>query len=458
MTLSLNPHAPELAPGDIIAGKFRVEAIIGEGGMAFVMVATHLELDERVALKFIHSEFRKQEGVVSRFRAEARAVARMKGEHVARVMDVAATESGHPFIVMEYLDGEDLGHVIERRPLPARADAIGWIIEACEGLAEAHANGIVHRDVKPENLFLVERLGNQRIVKLLDFGISKLALTNGSSVSGQHVGLALIGTPSYMAPEQVRSAMNADPRSDQWSLGAVLFELLSGELPFVGDDVAEVCLNVLTSPHRPILSLVPDLEPALGAIIDRCLEKDPESRFPSVGDLALALMPYAHPRHRANVDRMIRLLSAAGLTDTQPISIPPPRPTEPPASLGSLSASRARNEAPTLFATPKARRALPIPWILAAVLSASILGAYAVLRFRSVGAAAPIAAPSISLTVLTPSLPATTITGAIAPSGTTSASRGTASKRKGPRKASGSEATEPPTPPARPPMEIKLER
>jgi serine/threonine protein kinase len=318
---------PIFGPGDVIADKFRVERYVGEGGMAFVLEATHLELDERVALKFIHPAFRKQEAIVARFRAEARASARMKGEHIARVMDVSSTEDGHPFIVMEYLDGEDLGQVIERRVLPDRAEAIGWLIETCEALAEAHANGIVHRDVKPENLFLVARLGGRKSVKLLDFGISKLALTSGTNASsGLHVGVTLIGTPSYMAPEQIRSAKNADPRSDQWSVGAVLFELLSGRLPFEGPSVPDVCRDVLESPHRRLRDIVPDLDPALELIVDRCLEKDAANRFASVGDLALALLPYAHPRYHANVDRMIKLLRAAGLTTAQLASIPPPAP------------------------------------------------------------------------------------------------------------------------------------
>ena len=218
----------ELSPvklGEMLAGKYRVERVLGAGGMGVVVLARHVQLDQLVALKFLLAQSLTNPKVVARFEREARAVVKLKSEHVARVLDVGTMEAGAPYIVMEYLEGEDLSQTVERRgPLPV-AEAVDYLLQACEALAEAHGMGIVHRDLKPGNLFLTRRVDGKSLVKVLDFGISKLeggredlALTQPAEV---------VGSPKYMSPEQLRASRLADARSDIWSLGVILYELIT---------------------------------------------------------------------------------------------------------------------------------------------------------------------------------------------------------------------------------------
>ncbi len=276
--------------GDVVAGKYRVERVLGVGGMGVVVAAIHLHLDQRVALKFVRPEAAENAQAVERFMREARAAARLKSEHVAKVHDVALLESGMPYLVMEYLEGADLGRVLaEQGPLSIES-AADYVIQACEAVAEAHAIGIVHRDIKPQNLFLTRRLGGAPMVKVLDFGISKIAAVIGARLTQT---ASVMGSPLYMAPEQMRSARNVDPRADIWALGVVLYELLTGRVPFDAETMTELCLKVVQDAPVPPETLRFDLPPALRAIIARCLEKDPTRRFAEAGELAAALEPFA---------------------------------------------------------------------------------------------------------------------------------------------------------------------
>jgi serine/threonine protein kinase len=285
-----------VAPGDVVAGKYRIERVLGSGGMGVVVAARHIDLDQPVALKFILPHALAGKGNVERFMREARAAVRLKSEHVARVYDVGRdTRDGEdrPFMVLELLEGMDLAKLTKTRGSLPVADAVEYVLQACEALVEAHAAGIVHRDLKPQNLFVTRRLNGTPLLKVLDFGIAKAI---GPGAAGQMAltdSAAIIGSPLYMAPEQMRSARSAEVRSDIWALGVILYELLGGQLPFDGETVTEVCIRVVNEPPTPLVELRPALEPALVAIVMRCLSKEPEARYHNVSALAAALEPFS---------------------------------------------------------------------------------------------------------------------------------------------------------------------
>jgi eukaryotic-like serine/threonine-protein kinase len=285
--------------GDVLAGKYRVDKILGIGGMGMVVAATHLELDQQVALKFMLPAALESPEASARFLREARAAGKLTSEHICRVSDVGRFESGAPYIVMEYLEGYDLGTMLKRRGPLRVAPAVDYLLQACEGLAEAHAQGIVHRDLKPDNLFLASRSDGGHVVKVLDFGISKATVTGIATQTGD-----ILGSPAYMAPEQMRSTKDVDSRADVWSLGAVLYQLLTGRLPFTGDSLPTLCLSVLNDDPVPPNEIRQDLPDGLTAVIFRCLSKSPEDRYADVGDLAEALGPFATPSGFGSVTRV----------------------------------------------------------------------------------------------------------------------------------------------------------
>jgi serine/threonine-protein kinase len=245
--------------------------------------------------------------LVARFLREARAAARLRGEHVARVTDVGTLESGAPYQVIEYLEGSDLFGVLSTRgPLPI-AVAAQYVMQACEAVDEAHRAGIVHRDLKPSNLFLTKRPNGTPCIKVLDFGISKAERVSLAAPDRHTTGSrGLFGSPSYMAPEQMRSPRQVDGRADIWALGATLYELLSGRLPFAGETLMEIALQVAQSKPTPLRELRPEVPPALEHVVLTCLEKDPDRRFASANKLAAALAPFAGslrpPRPRMDSD------------------------------------------------------------------------------------------------------------------------------------------------------------
>jgi eukaryotic-like serine/threonine-protein kinase len=308
----MSPVAPPddvmpFPPGTVIAGgKYRVNRLLGEGGMGWVVVATHLQLEQRVALKFMRST--KNPEAVGRFLREARAAARIQSEHVARVSDVGTLENGSPYLVMEYLEGEDLSELIEAKGAVPDYLAIDYAMQACEGLAEAHAAGIIHRDLKPANLFLARRTDGSVRVKLLDFGISKLAPAPGSQPEINMTSTqALMGSPLYMAPEQMRSSRSVDRRADIWSMGTIIYEMLTGHSPFEGETLPEVCAKILADPPASLRTFQPDLSPELDVVVLRCLEKDPARRYPDVAALAQALGAFGTDEIRSTAERIGRV-------------------------------------------------------------------------------------------------------------------------------------------------------
>jgi eukaryotic-like serine/threonine-protein kinase len=283
-----------IAPGQVIGERYRVGALLGEGGMGVVCEAVHVGLELPVAIKFIRTDLKDDSEFVQRFLNEARRAAALKSEHVARVHDVGQLDSGALYLVMERLEGIGLeAHIREQAPLP-QADAVSLIREACEGLSEAHAAGIVHRDIKPENLFLARRPDGKRTLKILDFGISKQTTEDApTSLTNSQRSL---GSPWYMSPEQMIDTSSVDHRADIWSLGVVLFELLTGTRPFEGSSIPEVCAGVLTAPAPALRERRPDIDPALESIVARCLAKNPDERHANVLELSRDLEPFAAAR------------------------------------------------------------------------------------------------------------------------------------------------------------------
>ena len=304
--------------GTIIAGKYLLDRVIGQGGMGLLVQATHLRLRQPVALKILLPHAAQDAGTVQRFLREARAAVQLRGEHIARVLDVGALDTGTPYMVLEYLEGIDLDRF--PRDQLTIGSLIDLTLQACEALAEAHALGIVHRDIKPSNFFITRDPGGTLFLKLLDFGISKTPGATGKLTESR----VMLGTPPYMSPEQVRASRKVDPRSDIWSLGVVLYELIEGRLPFEADAFSAMILRIVN--NRPA-KLTARLPAGLDRIVLRCLEKNPERRFQSTAELATALAAYAGSPAQAaiTVERTRALAPGPGRVGAdEPPSVSPP--------------------------------------------------------------------------------------------------------------------------------------
>ncbi len=374
----------EIEPGKILVGKYRIERVLGKGGMGVVVLATHVELEDRFAIKILIGEL--DADAQQRFLREARAAAQIKSEHIARVIDVGTLPEGVPFMVMEFLEGTDLAGLIDQRGALPIEETVELMLQACTGLTEAHARDFVHRDIKPANLFVATASDGRRVVKLLDFGISKANAPGQVTLTSTR---AVLGTPAYMAPEQWRSAKDADVRSDIWSIGIVLHELLSGKRPFQGESVTEMCAAVLTEDPSPLAISVPALE----KVVARCLEKEPEDRYQRIPELARDLAAFAADPDAANelVDRMDRVAGRQSSpsiprtslsTPTPPSTHPPDAPLRRPAPTPGL-----RDTEPSLavasIASTTVRRKVPRRTLALAIGAAAVLagaGTYAVTR------------------------------------------------------------------------------
>jgi serine/threonine protein kinase len=299
--------------GELLAGKYRVEQVLGAGGMGYVVAATHEQLGQRVAVKLLVPELCENQDSVTRFLREARAAVRIQSEHVARVLDVGELTNGAPYMVMEFLSGRDLAEELDLPEVIEIPQAIDYVLQASEAVAEAHSIGVIHRDLKPANLFLTHRPDGSPLVKVLDFGISKAINVNDSalepapSLTATH---SLLGSPAYMSPEQIRRPKSVDIRTDIWSLGSILFELLVKEPPFNAESPLALLAAVVSDPLPNIRDKRPDVSPELAAVIEKCLEKKPENRYQTVAELADALAPFA-PRSQPSVSRISGILRSA---------------------------------------------------------------------------------------------------------------------------------------------------
>ncbi len=273
--------------GDVIGGKYRVIRLIGDGGMGSVYEAHHEMLGTNVALKFLHSELARRPGLSSRFLQEARVSARIQSPHVTRVTDVDQTPDGAPFIVMELLSGESLQDMLDRRSKLARDQAIDFALQILAGLEAAHALGVVHRDLKPDNVFITPSTGGP-VLKLLDFGIAKLYDTNEYKKGLTRPG-AIMGTPEYMAPEQLYSADKVDHRADLYSIGVLLYEMLTGERPAYGDDAAAIVGQVAQGKIRRLTEHDASLKGPISELVHRGMAPEKEKRFASASEMRLAL-------------------------------------------------------------------------------------------------------------------------------------------------------------------------
>ncbi len=287
-----------LSPGSLFAGKYRIERLLGAGGMGTVLKARDIRSDTPIALKVLHPRIAGKGSIVTRFHREARVTSWLKSEHVTRVLDsgivVDANSMATHYLAMELLEGSDLRHLVLGEGALSVEDAAEYVSQACVALSEAHALGLVHRDLKPANMIRCTREDGSVILKLLDFGIAKFTSAN---VAGDDVEITssstMMGSRRYTAPEQMLDAKSVDARADIWSLGVILYFLLTEAPPFDEESELDTSLAVLTQPHKPIRELRPDVPEELGAVVDKCLQKHRENRFSNVAELARALEPFA---------------------------------------------------------------------------------------------------------------------------------------------------------------------
>jgi serine/threonine protein kinase len=375
--------SPEIAPvqeGEILDGKYRVDRVLGVGGMGIVVAATHVALNQRVAIKFLLPAAIGNAQIIERFAREARAAVQIQSEHVARVIDVGTLPTGSPYMVMEFLEGTDLAEAVEKGGAMPVAQAVSYVLQACEALAEAHALGIVHRDLKPANLFLARRAGRDSIVKVLDFGISKMSEKGPSGLTQTS---AVMGSPFYMAPEQMMSSKDVDARSDIWALGIILYELLAGAPPFVADTMAEIVFMVTQRDAPPLGTKRADVPPALADVIARCMLREPAQRYANVAKLAAALAPFGPPRSDISVERISRVLGA---------SVPPSgSEAHPPHRMHATSSTWANSQAGMRRPTKA-----PLAIALAGAACVLVLGSGILWRALRTRDAAPITAPSVA--------------------------------------------------------------
>nr|MCU0685477.1 serine/threonine protein kinase [Polyangiaceae bacterium] len=330
-----------LRPGDVLADRYGVGQVLARGGMGFVVAATHLELGTAVAIKVLKTKFARDETYLTRFRREALAAAKLRSEHIVRVIDFGrVANSGAPYLVMEHLDGEDLASVLvsarARGEKLAVRDVCDYVMQACHGLAVAHAAGIVHRDLKPANLFLTWLTDGSPCIKVLDFGISKQGTSEDLALTSPR---EVLGSPLYMSPEQLRAPREVDARSDVWSLGVILFEMLAGKPPFDDEEFGQLFMRIQTKEPAALIDLRPDVPLALSDLVARCLQKNPASRHPDVASLVTELGLFTSPDFERYVTATQRLSLRTSLTRVifegsdnlpRPAPAPPSWPSEAP--------------------------------------------------------------------------------------------------------------------------------
>jgi serine/threonine-protein kinase len=358
----------EIPAGTLLASKYRAVRVIGKGGMGIVVEARHEQLDTRVAIKVLLREFMAYPEASSRFLREARAASRLESQHVARVLDVGTLDSGEPFMVMEYLAGQDLSYHLRSQGALVLEDVIDYVVQASDAIAEAHTLGIVHRDLKPANLFFTRR-GDMPVIKVLDFGVSKVADESPGEMTLTQT-TTILGSALYMSPEQMQSAKKVDRRTDVYALGVCLFELLARELPYFADTFPELCAKIFTQPPRSLREIRPDVPEALDAVMEKCLAREPDKRYQSVPEFVQALSPWARPLTRAQMENLFKRFQPA--LELLPVAAPS-KPSDKPAA-GANEKNKKGEE--------RSRKPLPFVWF-GALVALVAGGACAWMLFRT---------------------------------------------------------------------------
>jgi serine/threonine-protein kinase len=371
----------ELEPGTMVAGKYRVDKVLGEGGMGVVYAATHVALDQRVAIKALFPEALEDAQAIERFAREGRAAAKIQSDHVVRVYDVGTFDDGTPYMVMEYLEGADLMELLLENDSFAIDEAVEYVLQACEGIAEAHKAGIIHRDLKPANIYVSKRPDGAPNVKLLDFGISKFTIHPDDPMLDPSITATatVMGSPGYMSPEQLKSARMVDERADVWALGTILYELVTSKPAFRGESMPQLCAMIASEDPPLPSTLRPDVPIGLEHAILRCLEKKPERRFQDVGELARAIVEFAPERARGAVARIEGVLGKKAPGASAVVGAP--RSDCDPAQLGKprvVSGSLATAQTVGAPSTrPRKRRGTAlVVGLLVVVVGAVALGVY----------------------------------------------------------------------------------
>lgn len=374
--------------GDVLAKKYRLDRLVGEGGTGVVVAARHLQLERTVAIKFLRTALASDE-IRLRFEREARAIGQIESEHVVLVLDVGALDDHAPYMVMEYLEGRDLAKILKEDGALSVEDAVDCMLQVCEALEGAHAQGIIHRDLKPANLFLTRREDGAPHIKVVDFGISKISgpklLDSGPTEVTS--AFTVLGSPRYMAPEQLRNSKDVDGRADLWSLGAVLFQLLTRKYAFDAENNVHASLAVLTQEPPLVRSLAPHVPAELEAVVSKCLTKDRSRRYQSAAELADALRPFASVRTCESLERLAQAkeapsvnialgvssegervdaagaaAAAAAAALASGLTVPLHPPSTPRAMPGSRTATGSAPGLPGLSASPDSGRGRPDAW------------------------------------------------------------------------------------------------
>ncbi len=365
---SVDAAGAGLAPGDLLDGKYRLQKVLGEGGMGIVFLAEHERLRERVAIKLLHKEAAEHKEILGRFEREARIAAKIKSEHVARTVDIGELESGAPFIVMEFMEGEDLAERLDQGPLDISL-GVDLLLQAMEALAEAHSLGVVHRDLKPANLFLAKRRNGEEILKVLDFGISKLQQADEMDLTRTST---MMGSPMYMSPEQMANSKGVDHRTDIWSLGVILYRALTGIAPFNAETLTELVLVVTQTEPKAPTQHREDLPAGLEKVILQCLAKTPDERPGDLGELASLLEPFASDSGRHSVEDIRKTSSFQN--GIEPIRTVAQQETKAPCGgareqQGQTLSAAERTLPPPPFDSNPARK-----WVVAGLVTALVGG------------------------------------------------------------------------------------
>jgi len=364
----------DLLTGTVVAGKYRIDELIGRGGMGAVFRATNLAIGKRVALKFLCREAALDRDAVARFQREAEAASTVESAHIVQIFDSGTTDDGRPFLVMELLRGEDLRQRLRREGRLAPNDAVRIAAQVARALRRAHEAGIVHRDLKPDNVFLCERDDDPAFVKLVDFGISKVARREATADALTRRGVVL-GTAFYMAPEQAQALPDVDGRTDLFSLGAILYETLTGEPPHHGRVYESVLIDICTKDAPPLRDRAPDVPEPLARVVHRALERDRARRFQTAEELHAALLAAAPGAASSG--------SEAGSQPIGAVATPTPGAVTPAAATGKAAAVRSAGPP-----RPGHGRRWPLAFAVVAVLGALSVGLVLVARHRDVEAGA----------------------------------------------------------------------